>query len=148
MEEIKTKKDGEALMVLQETKPIVEKKWLWKSIFHSTGKMHGQNCIVVIDGRSCEDIISQALVDRLKLKIYKHHHPYFVKWLMTGDEVQVRHTCQVTFAIGEDYEDTIWCNVLPMDNGDILLGHLWMYDKNGTHGMRDNSYTHSRMVES
>eukprot|EP00268_Persea_americana_P063791 TRINITY_DN8317_c0_g1_i1.p1 TRINITY_DN8317_c0_g1~~TRINITY_DN8317_c0_g1_i1.p1 ORF type:complete len:102 (-),score=13.90 TRINITY_DN8317_c0_g1_i1:753-1058(-) len=28
-----------------------------------------------------------------------------------------------------------------MDSGDILLGRPWMYDKNDTHGMRDNTYT-------
>lgn len=60
---------------------------------------------------------------------------------MTGDEAQVRHTCQVTFAVGDDYKDTIWCVVLSMDSGDILLGRPWMYDKNDTHGMRDNMYT-------
>ena len=27
-----------------------------------------------------------------------------------------------------------------MDSGDNLLGRPWMYDKNGTHGMRDNTY--------
>ena len=60
---------------------------------------------------------------------------------MTGDEAQVRHICQVTFAVGDDYQDTIWCDVLPMDSGDILLGRPWMYDKKGTHGMRNNTYT-------
>ena len=54
---------------------------------------------------------------------------------MTGDEVQVQHTYQVTFSIGEDYKDTIWCNVLPVDSGDILLGRPWMYDENGIHGI-------------
>ena len=28
-----------------------------------------------------------------------------------------------------------------MDSCDILLGRPWMYDKNGTNGMRDNTYT-------
>lgn len=50
----------------------------------------------------------------------------------------ILHTRQVTFA-GEDYKDTIWCNVLPMDSGDILLGRPCVYDKKGTHGMRDNT---------
>lgn len=58
---------------------------------------------------------------------------------MTSNEVQVQHKCQVTFTIGEDYKDTVWCDVLPMDNGDILLGQPWMYNKNETHEMRDNT---------
>ena len=60
---------------------------------------------------------------------------------MTGDEAQVRYTCQVTFAVCGDYQDIIWCDVLPIDSGDILLGHPWMYDKNRIHGMHDNTYT-------
>ena len=60
---------------------------------------------------------------------------------MTSDGVQVRHTCQFTIVVGEDYKDTIWCDVLPMDSGEILLGRTWMYDKNGTHGMRENTNT-------
>ena len=57
---------------------------------------------------------------------------------MTSDEVQVRYACSVTFSIGDDYTDTIWCNVVPMDSGNILLSRPWMYDKNGTNGMRDH----------
>ena len=57
---------------------------------------------------------------------------------MTGNGVQV-HTCHVTFTIGEDNKDIVWCDVQPMDSADILLGHPWMYDKNGNHGMRDNT---------
>ena len=67
---------------------------------------------------------------------------------MTGDEVQVRYPCPVTFSIGEDLKDTIWCDVLQMDNGDIVLGHPWMYDKNGTHGIHNTTRTHSCTVES
>ena len=85
--------------------------------------------------------VSQALVDHLKLEVRKPYRSYFVRWLVTGEEVQVRYACPVTFAIGENYKDTVWCDVLPMDSGDILLGRPWMYDKYDTHGMRDNKYT-------
>ena len=120
---------------------MVIKKWLRNNIFHSKVTVNGRACKIVIDGGSCENIISQALLDRLKLNVPKHYCPYFARWLMTGDEVQVRHACPVTFAIGEDYTDTIWCAVLPIESGDILLGRPWIYDKNGTNGMHDNTYT-------
>ena len=94
-------------MVPKDTTSTVEKKWMRKSIFRSIGTVHGQTRTVVVDGGSCENNISQALVDRLKLKVQKHYHPYFVKLLTTSDEMQVRHTCQITFAIGEDYKDIV-----------------------------------------
>jgi len=81
VEEIAAETDGALLLVQQESIPTIEKKLLRKFFFRSTGTIYGQNCTVVIDGGSCENIISQTLVDRLKLKVYKHNHPYFVKWL-------------------------------------------------------------------
>lgn len=99
-----------------------------------------EECTVVIDGGSCENIISQGLVDRLQLKVRKHHCPYFARWLMTGGEVQVRYAYPVIFSIGADYTDTVWCNVIPMDSCDIFLGCPWMYDKNDTNGMCDNTH--------
>lgn len=41
-------------------------KWLQTNIFHSAGNVIGQVCIVVIDGGSSNNIVSQALVDRLQ----------------------------------------------------------------------------------
>lgn len=95
----------------------------------------------MIDGGSTNNIVSQALVDHLKLKIHKHHCSHFVRWLNTSDEVHVWHTCQVTFAISQDYISTIWCDVIPKNCGDVLLGRPWMYNKNGIHEMWDNKYT-------
>lgn len=95
-----------------------------ENIFRSKGTIKGQDCTIVIDGGSCQYIISQGLVDLLQLKVRKHHCLYFARWLMTGDEVQVRYAYPVTFSIGEDYTDTVWCNVVPMDSCDILLGRL------------------------
>ena len=84
-------------MVIKETTSTIQKKWLKNNIFRSKGNVNGQACTVMIDGGSCENIISQALVDQLQLKVRKHHRPYFARWLMTGDEVQVRYACPVTF---------------------------------------------------
>ena len=79
--------DGETLIVLKETtsrSSPTGRKWLQNNIFHSKGTINGQASTVVIDIGSSENIISQTLVDRLKLKARKH------RWLMTGDEVRVR----------------------------------------------------------
>lgn len=44
--------------------------------------------------------------------------------------------CQVTFVVDEDYNDTMWCDVVSMDTEDILIGRLWIYHLNGIHGIR------------
>lgn len=93
----------------------------------------------MIDGRTLT-IVSQVPVDHLQLRVHKHPRPYFIQWLMTGDEVQVRHRCQVGFTVNANYKDIVWYNVVPMDAGDTSLGRSWMYDKNGIHQMKDNTY--------
>ena len=99
--------EGETLMVIKQTTSTTEKKWLQNNIFHSKGIVNGQACTVVIDGSNCNNIISQALVNCLQLKVQKHQRPYLPRWLMTGDEVQMRYACQVTLAIGANYKDTV-----------------------------------------
>ena len=106
-------------MVIKETTSTTEKKWLRDNIFRSKGTINGQECTVVIDGGSCKNIIPQALVDQLQLKVRKHHRPNFAKWVMTGDEMQVQYTCSVTFSFGRDYANTVWCTVVPINSGDI-----------------------------
>ena len=54
VKEIAVEIDGALLLVRKESIPTVEKKWLRKNIFRSTGTIHGQNCTVVIDGGSCD----------------------------------------------------------------------------------------------
>ena len=83
VEEIEAEKDGRLLWSSKGSTPIVEKKWLRKNIFRSTSTVDGHSCIVVIDGKSCERIISQTLVDCLKLKVYRRNHP-FIPTLSNG----------------------------------------------------------------
>lgn len=48
--------------------------------------------------------MSRGLVDRLQLRVREHPCPYFVRCLMIGDQVQVRHRCHVAFTIGKDLQ--------------------------------------------
>ena len=136
------------LSLSSETTPIVKKKWLWKINFsfnryYEWASMH--NCDWWMQLRKHHISSTCEFLEAEGLKALSA--PYFAWWLTTAEKVQVRHTCQVTFAISDDYKDTVWCDVLPLDSGDILLGRQWVYDKNETHGMCDNTYTFF-MVES
>lgn len=84
--------------------------------------------LVWLNRESSNNIVSQALVDHLKVRVLKHHYPYFFHWFMTSDEVKVRHMCQV---INEDNNNTVQYDVVPMDIGDILLRIPGMRNKNG-----------------
>jgi hypothetical protein len=47
---------------------------------------------------------------------------------------------RVEFQIGS-YKDKIFCDIMPMDLCQILLGRPWQYDKNKIHDGRGNTYT-------
>ena len=40
-----------------------------------------------------------------------------------------------------DYNNEIYCDVLPLDVAYVLLGHPWLYDLNVTNFGKDNIYS-------
>ena len=49
--------------------------------------------------------------------------------------------CLVSFSIGKNYQDEIWCDVVPMDACHLLLGRPWQFDRNANHDGIKNTYT-------
>jgi len=60
---------------------ILEDDWHRKSIFHTCCTIHGKVCDVIIDGGSCENVVSQAMVEKLALVTVEHPLPYNLAWL-------------------------------------------------------------------
>ena len=77
---------------------------------------------VIIDGGSCENMVSREMVEKLGLQCEKHPHPYHIAWFKKGNEVTIDKRCLVKFTIGKFYKDEIWCDVIPMAAYHILLG--------------------------
>ena len=48
---------------------------------------------------SCENVVSQELIDTLNLQIEEHGHPYKLSWFKECNEVKVTERCLVTFSI-------------------------------------------------
>ena len=44
---------------------------------------------MIVDGGSCENFVSQKLVDYLKLPTEKHKNPYMLRWVKRGPSVKV-----------------------------------------------------------
>ena len=51
------------------------------NLFQSRCKVKGQVCIFIIDGGSCNNIVSAVLVEKLGLQTRRHPHPYHMQWL-------------------------------------------------------------------
>jgi len=69
---------------------------------------------LIIDNRSCENIVSRALVDYLKLETNPYHHPYEIGWIKQVPRIKVTNLCQVSISIGKHYQDSITCDVVDM----------------------------------
>ncbi|KAK2993446.1 hypothetical protein RJ640_005140 [Escallonia rubra] len=74
--------------------------WLRKNIFRTRCTAEGKLCNLIIDSGSSENLISQEMVEMLKLKTERHPQPYRILWFNKGNEVMVSSTCLVNFSIG------------------------------------------------
>lgn len=92
-------------------------------------------------GGSCENVISQEIVDKLKLKIERRPESYKFSWFKKGNEVVVDQRCLVSFSIGNKYKDEQWCDVVPMDACHLLLGRPWQFDRKAMHDGYKNMYS-------
>ncbi|KAE8681373.1 putative CCCH-type zinc finger family protein [Hibiscus syriacus] len=115
--------------------------WLRTNIFHTTCTVADKVCKMIIDSGSCENVVSEEVVQKLQLKTDRHPKPYKLSWLNKDSEVTVDRRCLVSFSIGRKYFDNAWCDVVSMDACHILLGRPWQYDRSVIHDGRKNTYS-------
>ena len=118
-----------------------ERDWLRNNIFQSTCTILGKVCRFVIDGGSCENIVSAEAVRKLGVKTEKHPKPYRLAWLQKGGEVTVSQRALISFSMGSNYKDQMWCDVVDMDACHLLLGRPWQYDRKVHHDGFKNTYS-------
>ncbi|GJU02692.1 reverse transcriptase domain-containing protein [Tanacetum coccineum] len=142
-EEITYADSGEMLVVRRALSTVTneDESWLRHNIFYTRCTCEGKVCTVIIDGGSCENVISTTMVDKLSLKTEEHPQPYKLSWFKKGNEVKVSKRCLVKFSIGKKYSDEVWCDVVPMDACHVLLGRPWQFDRKTKHDGFKNTYT-------
>ena len=55
--------------------------------------------------------------------------------------MKVTKKCLVSFSIGKNYKDEVWCYFVPMDACHLLLGRPWKYDQKVTHNGLKNTHS-------
>jgi hypothetical protein len=76
----------------------------------------------IIDGGSCNNLVSVDFMANIGLTTHLHTHLYYIQWLNNSGKAKVTHTTRVHFSVGT-YHDYVDCNVVPMQACSLLLGH-------------------------
>jgi len=100
-----------------------------ENIFHTRCTVQGKVCSLIIDGGSCANVVSLSMIEKLGMQTVTHPHPYNIQWLNQSKGIQVNSRCLISFSIGKNYQDELWCDVIPMDACHMLLGRPWLYDR-------------------
>jgi len=87
------------------------------------------------------------VVDKLSLTVLPHPKPYKLHWLNEDWDLAINHQVKVRFSI-EKYEDSVLCDVVPMEACHILLGRPWQFDKKTMHNGLTNEITFTQKVKS
>ena len=110
------------------------------NIFHTRCHVQNKVCSVIIDGGSCTNVASTTMVEKLGMATCKHPRSYKLQWLNDSGEVRVNKQVLVAFSIGK-YEDEVFCDVVPMQAGYLLLGRPWQFDRKVQHDGFTNKYS-------
>jgi hypothetical protein len=110
------------------------------NLFQTFFVIKNRRARVIIDGGSCNNLVSADLVKKLALPTRPHPHPYHIQWLNDSGKAKVTQTCRVPFSLGA-YVDSVDCDVVPMQACSLLLGRPWEYDNDALHHGRSNKYT-------
>ncbi|GJU64001.1 putative nucleotidyltransferase, ribonuclease H [Tanacetum coccineum] len=85
-------------------------------------------CSIIIDGGSCENLVSKALVKAFKLLTEPHPSPYQIGWIKKGSALKVTEICKIPLAIGKHHNELVTCDVVDMDACHVFLGRPWQHD--------------------
>jgi len=117
----------------------VDKGQRW-NLFQAQCMIKGKVCKLIIDGGSCTNGISKAMVAALGLSTWRIPEPKHLQWLNSRGMVKVTNKVRVSFTVG-DYVDEVEYDVLPLEVCGLLLGRPWQYDRNALHVGRANTYS-------
>lgn len=72
-------------------------------------------CALVIYGGNTRNLVFAAFVKRQKIKAERHVEPRKVKYVNNHTELTVAHRCFLQVNLGDQVQDSLYFNVVPMD---------------------------------
>jgi len=83
-------------------------------LFQTFFAIKNRRARVIIDGGSCNNLVSLDLVKKLGLTTRPRPHPYHILWFNDSGKVKVTQMVRVHFSIGI-YSGFVDCHVVPME---------------------------------
>lgn len=120
------------------TTPKQEDDWRRTNIFYTYAKSGEKICKLIVDSGNYTNVVSTRTIKWLRLKPVPHPRPYKVAWV-NATSIPVSYRCQAPIEL-YSYKDTLWCDVVTMDVGYIILGRPWLYDLDVTLYGKPNTY--------
>ena len=99
--------------------PIPSTDWRRTAILTTNILINDKPYKVLIDSGSCVNAIFRSTVNRTRLAAVPHPKPYHVSWIDTTS-LSISEQCQVPLKMA-GYQEEIWCDVISMDVGSIIL---------------------------
>lgn len=93
--------------------------------------------MLIADEKVSKHVVSKEAIDRLQLEVEKHTSSYFVA-RADNAVVLVNQRCVMIIRF-QKYNENFWCGVFPTNLTDILLGNLWLKERNAYHEEEANS---------
>lgn len=84
---------------------------------------------MILDNSLPENFVAKKVVDYFQLPTKKHIAPYLISW--EENECMVREVCKIPISMGKYYKAEITCDVIDMDDTDLLFGRPWHDSVNG-----------------
>ena len=125
------------LLIPDSTQPTTN--WHKTSILSTNILINGKPCKVLVDSGSCVNAISCGTIGMTSLQVTPHPKPYKVSWIDTTS-LSITEQCLVPIQFA-GYKKQIWCDVISMEVGSIIVGRPWLYDRNVTLFGKSNSCT-------
>ena len=94
---------------------------------------------ILVDSGSVVNAVAAASVHTLGLLPRPHPPPYKAMWVNEAS-LAVTKRCIVPLKVA-GYREDIWCDILPMGVGSVLLGRPWLYDRDVAQHGRTNRCT-------
>ena len=122
----------------EESVPNIEDP-LRSSIFSTFSKFGSTVIKILVDNGSVVNAVAAASVLTLSLQPRLHPRPYKAMWI-NETFLAVTKRCIVPLKVVR-YREDIWCDILPMGVGSVLLGRPWLYDRDVAQYGRTNRCT-------